>query len=182
MGFTGIAVADHKGRHVHHQNGTPAHHGAFADAAELVHTGLSADNGAVGHDGVTGQAHVIGQNRIVAHDAVVRDMNVRHKKVAVADHSDAVILDCACRDRDVFANDVVVTDHQAGIFTLVLFILRFTADARVGENAVAFTDFSVAQNVHVRNQLRARADLHLRTDHTKRTDNHIIGQFGRRVD
>ena len=123
----------------------------------------------------------ISQDRIVTDDAIMGDMHVCHEKVAVADNGDTVILHCSGCNGHVFTNHVIVTNHQAGIFPLILLILGFTTHAGVRKNTITFTDFGVAVNIDVRNQLCTRADFDLRANNAKRAHYHVVSQLGRRV-
>ncbi|EJX08643.1 hypothetical protein EVA_03243 [gut metagenome] len=62
-------------------------------------------------------------------------MHIGHQKIMTADACHAVILDGADRERAVFTNHILVTDHQFGIFSGVLFILRFTPDTGTREKS-----------------------------------------------
>ena len=95
--------------------GDPAHaaqHRALADADELVHGGVAADEHVVGDRDVTAEHRAVGERDVVADVAVMTDMRIGHQEAAIADRGDAAVVLGAGADRHAFADLAVPADRQ----------------------------------------------------------------------
>ena len=91
---------------------TGGDHRVRAHAAELVHAREAAQH-AIADVDMPRELRVVRERRVVADDAIVRDVHVREQPVAVADARVAAILHGPGVDRDVLADHVVVADRGA---------------------------------------------------------------------
>jgi hypothetical protein len=69
-----------------------------ADLAELVHQREAAEDHEIIDTDMAGQRGRIREDAVVADDAVVRQMHVRHDPIAVADAGDTATVPLQCRD------------------------------------------------------------------------------------
>src|SRR5690606_17025724 len=115
-------VAEHgdEGRHILADGRAHAGKAVGADAAVLVDQGVAGEDRPVIHHHVPGQGRVVDQDAVVADHAVMTDVGVGHDQVVVADGGFRTVLHGAPVQGHAFADDVVVTDHQAGGLALVL--------------------------------------------------------------
>src|SRR5262249_54776659 len=106
----------------------------------------------------------VSENRVAADAAIVRDVDVRHEYVAVADFGDAPATARAAMNRHEFAEDVPAANDETRLFTAELEILRDLADRGEWKDLRVFADPRPAINVGGRSYLAVRADPHIRTD------------------
>ena len=66
-------------------------HGMSANTHKLMRHGEATQDHPVIHDHMAGQLGVVGENRVIAHNAVVRQMHVRHDPVVVTDRRHGTI-------------------------------------------------------------------------------------------
>src|SRR5260370_25265452 len=126
---------------------------------ELMHTSDPAEHCLVADHDVPGELRVVGERRVVADHAVMRNVAVREQQVAIADGRRAAIL-CRPRvDADKLADDVVVADDRCGRLASVLAVLRYVADGRELEDAVAPADARTAGNHRMTGDRRAITDV-----------------------
>ncbi len=142
----------------------------LADAAELVHRRPGADVREVLHGHVAAERRVRPEDGVVADAAIVRDVNVGHEHVAVADHRDAAAAARAAVDGDELAEDVPRPDHEPGGLALVLEILRREADRRERIDLGPIADLGPPVDHRRCADLAIRADAHVRPDARVRTD------------
>ena len=105
------------------------------------------------------------------------DMAAGHEKVTVADTSDAVLFLGRTVDRDAFAYDVVIADHDLGIAACIAEILRLRSDHRARIDAIAKPQRSAAHQRHAVLEPRSSSDPNLRPDYAEGTNFHIRGDF-----
>src|SRR4029077_11304764 len=169
------------GRDVLRNEAAHAGEGMRADAHELVHQGGGAEDHPVFHDDVTGKLGAVGEDRLVADLAVVREVDVGHDPVFVADARDAGVLHRAAVDRHVLADGVVVADLDAGGLALVFLVLRRRANGGEVEDAVAPPDAHAAVDHHVGADPAALPDLGVRADDRVRADLDVVREPRARV-
>src|SRR5690606_3115996 len=122
-----ITLHHDKGGNVHVDHGVQGRHRVGADLAKLVHAGKPAKDHAVTNVDVAGDRGVVGEDAVIANDAIVGNMHIGHEKIIAADARQAVVLHGATMQGGTFANDIVVTNFQAGRFTLVFLVLAVFA-------------------------------------------------------
>uniref|UniRef100_A0A1I8ADR0 Ald_Xan_dh_C2 domain-containing protein n=1 Tax=Steinernema glaseri TaxID=37863 RepID=A0A1I8ADR0_9BILA len=135
-------VAEHgdEGRHILADGGTHAGKAVGADMAELVHQGKPGQYRPVAHMHMPGQRGVVDQDAVVADHAVVPDMGIGHDQVVITQGGFATVLHGATVNGHAFADHVVVADHQARRFTLVLEVRGVFADRGELVDAVVLAD------------------------------------------
>src|SRR5690606_27723068 len=101
---------------------------------------------------------------VIAHDAIMGDVHVRHDPVVVADVGAPPVLDRAPVDRHVLAEGVAVADHERGRLAGVLLVLRGTADRAERMEHVVAADGRPAGDDAVRADRGVRADAHVALD------------------
>ena len=89
---------------------------------------------------VSGQSHFVREDVVVADNAVVRDVNADHEKVA---RTDARRFSLAVRamERAKLPNYIVVADFEIAPLALKLQILRLAAENSMLENTIPGPDF-----------------------------------------
>ena len=106
-----LPVEQHERRNVLDDAGMPAHHGEAANSAELVHRDGPRDEGTIRHRHVAAEHRSIGEDGVVANRAVVAEMPACHDVITAADRRRGLRLERPM-DRDVFAEHVVIADHD----------------------------------------------------------------------
>ena len=120
------------------------HQAVAGDERPVLHHDMAPEQRAVGDD------HVIGQPRVMPY------VTMRHQKIARADDRFLRLL-VRPMHRDVFAENVVVTNAQPGRFFFVFQVLRRAADHAAGVKRVVGADGRVP------GQMRVRPDGTIRT-------------------
>src|ERR1041385_8627816 len=75
----------------------------------------------------------------------------------------------AAVQRYILANDVVITNLQPGVFSVVGEVSRFGTDGAEGKKAVVRADFCWPMDDHVGYQLAILSQFHARADDTIRS-------------
>ncbi|MNR10881.1 hypothetical protein D3C85_1271540 [compost metagenome] len=132
--------------------------------AELVHAGKAAQDHPVTDVHVAGQRRVVGEDGVVADLAVVRQMDIGHDPVVVADAGHAAILRGADVEGAEFADGVVVADFQPCRLARVLLVLRHRTQRTELENAVVLANAGMAFDHHVRADPGAAVDADIGAD------------------
>src|SRR5262245_7558455 len=107
------AVGDHERRHVLIHLRHAADVGERADAPERVEGGHPPDGGAVFDDAMPGERGAVDHDDVVADDAVVGDVDVRHEQAVAADHGIGGLAR-GVMDGRVLPDDGVVADADTG--------------------------------------------------------------------
>src|ERR1700754_5195668 len=146
----GLIGHHHEGRDVR------AHQAAHADErmrshlAELVHARIPGEDRPVADLRMTGQRGVVGEHHVVAHDAVVGDVDIGQQPVVVAHAGEAATFASTAVDGDEFADEVAVADIKLGQPAREFFALRRAADGGELRNAVFPANTRGAFDHHVR--------------------------------
>ena len=146
-----LPVEQHERRNILDDAGMPAHHGEAANAAELVHRDGPRDKGTIRHRHVTTEHRSIGEDGVVADRAVVAEMPAGHDVIAAADCCRVLRLERPM-DRDIFAENVVVADHDPPDVLGTAGMLWGPADDGM------LAEFVVHARLHARLQDNARRD------------------------
>lgn len=107
------------------------------------------DSNAPPHVNVISRLHVSPESRMTAHDqvvpysAIVGDVRVRQEKIFGTDRGGIAVLGRRM-SRDVFPENVSVTDSQARRTALVFEVMSLAANQGIGEHLVAFAHDDVA--------------------------------------
>src|SRR6185437_7983781 len=88
----------------------------------------------------------------------------------------------AAIDRDELVEGIAVANHQLAAFAVIFLVLRITANGRVRADVVVASDPARTPDQCVRAHATARPDLHFGADHGQRTDGHVVGKLGARID
>ena len=143
-----------------------------------MHADESSQYGVIADDDVAGELCIVRKRRVVADDAIVRDMGVRQQPVAVADRRRATVQHGAGVNGHELADDVVVPDLGRSGFAAVFAVLRNLADRSELEDAIAAADARAARNHDVARDRRSGADFHFGADHRERTDLNVRREAG----
>ena len=128
-----------------------------------------ADDGAIVDGHVARHLHRIRDDHVIADDAVMRDMHVRHQE-ATCPHRRLASRGAAAVDRAVLPDDRPVADLHPRLFAFVLEVLRIVADHRAVADLHAVTHARVALQDGVRRDAAALSHRHARADHAIRPD------------
>lgn len=165
----GVAIGDDEGGDVLDDFGEAADHGVIADADELMRAAETGDDDVVSDVDVAGEHGGVGQDVVVAELAIVGDVGVGEEEVVVPDGGGLAGAGGAV-EGDVFAEDVVVADDQAGGFAGVFQVLAFDADGGEGEKFVPRSDGRAAVDDDVGVQLAIGSEGDSGFDDAKRAD------------
>lgn len=88
---------------------------------------------------MAGQQGVVGERAIIANLAIVGYVTTHHEKITVTDARNPR-LRCATMNGDVLANDIVISDLNAGRLVAVFVILGSAPDNYITTEEIVFTD------------------------------------------
>lgn len=176
------AFDQHVRRHVIGDTCLPADEAEAADGRKMVDGNRAGQGGIVVDVDVPAHDRIVGNNDPVPDVAVMSDVNHCHQVALIADESDAVLFESAAADRDRFANYVVVSDDDFGIFAPVTEILRLAADHAARKDMIVFADSDPAPKCHVVFQLGTGSNRHIGTDHAEWANFDIGRDPGSRID
>ena len=158
----------------------PDDHRALADAHELAHRRLSAEEAVVADARMAAEHGIVGHDHVVADLAVMGHMRSRHQKAMVADLGDAAIVFRAGIDGDVLADVAIRADGEPRRPAAVFDRLRRRAqrgeridhgarpdrgmpgDVHMGDEPAAFADDDVGSDDAIGSDRRVGSDLRAR--------------------
>lgn len=139
----GVAVNDHKGRHIAHDASKSGNHGVLAHAAELVYRTEAGDDGVVAYGDVACDGGIVREDGVAPDLALVGNMGIAQEEVVVADSSGSLRLGAAM-DGDVLAKGIVIANVEVGLLALELQVLRPSAERGKGVGITALTDGGIS--------------------------------------
>src|SRR3981189_2869347 len=110
------------------------------------------------------------KNDVVADDAIMRDVGVRHDQDVAAHAGEPTAFHGATADGDEFANLVVIANFQTCRFAGVGQILRRHSDRTKWKETVVVANFRRSFDGHLRKQGAPFSQFHLWTDHAVRAN------------
>ena len=119
---------------------------------------------------------------MVADLAVVRNVRTGHEEAVVSHPRHAVLLLRGTVDRDTFAEDVVIPDHDLGGTAAIAQILGFTADDNPRMEPVVLANRDMSGDGHIVDQSCTATDRDLRANDAEGTDLDIVINDGLRID
>jgi hypothetical protein len=122
-----LAVEKHVGRHILNHAGMAAHHSQPSDSAELMNGYGARDKSPILDRDVTAEQGSIGKNAVIGHHDVVAKVDAGHHVIVIAYGCNAFGLHGTV-DRGMFAEDVVIADHDPADFSRPGDMLRRTTD------------------------------------------------------
>ena len=122
------------------------------------------------------------EHAVVADPAVVGDVEAVLDQVVVPERGDAAVIGQSDVDRHVLADLVVLADHELAGAAVEAEHLRRQPDHRERVDPRARADPRAARDAHLRADLDARAELDLAPDRRERSDRHVVGELGPRID
>ena len=149
-----------------------------------MHAGEATEHHVITELDMASYRAIIRQYRMVADYAIVRDVDVDHEQIAVANYgiAAATVVDGASVQGAGFADDVVVADNKPRFFAFVLLILAVFAHRAMLEYLIALADAGALAHHYVRPQPAIVADLDASLDHAPRSDADISANFGSAID
>jgi hypothetical protein len=109
-----------------------------------MHASEAAQYGMVTYRHMPGQLRAIGEYGVIAHLTIMRDMNICHDPVVIAETRDADILHRTNIKGTTFANGVVISYFQSGRFVSIFFVLRNFAQRTKLKDAIVLADAGMA--------------------------------------
>ena len=134
-----------------------------ADVNELQTSRLATKDDIVAHDDMTGEGGIVGQHTVVADDTIMSHMDIGHDKVAIAYNSLAAGGGAAV-DGAAFADGIVVTNLDSGVFSGELKVLRYGGNDSTGEDATVLTNTGTGEDGYIGAYPSAVAYLHIFTN------------------
>src|SRR3569623_75588 len=177
-----MARHHHERRHILGAAAAERGEAVLAETAELMYLAEAAKDHVILDHHMAGQRGIIGEDGVVADQAIVREVHVRHDPIVVADPGDAAALFGAAIEGAEFADDVAVADLEQSGFATVFLVLRHLAERRELENFIVAADARRAIDDDMRPHLGTGADDHIRADDGERPDVDIRRQLGLGVD
>ena len=167
------AVGDHEGGEILVDDAAAGNHGVAPDAAELMHSGKSADNAVIEKTSMSRAAGEGDHDDVVAYGAVMGDVGVGHKVIVAAYRRGGVLLGAygPAVDRHVLADDVLIADlHVRHHILSPAHVLRGRTDGAVGIKAVALSYLHVAVDINISHKLVIGTDLNVFANDAIRSD------------
>ena len=153
-----------------------------ADAAVLVHAGKAAQERVIANLDVAANGGGLRHDDVAADVAIVSDVAIAHDQAMRTDIGDRTAANRAAVKGRVFANDVVIAEHEPRRFARIGQILRRAAKQRKREDGVVGADIGVAFDEDVGDEFGALADLYVRPDDAAGTDLNVGAEFGALID
>ena len=147
-----------------------------------MHLVESADRGMVLNDHVPRDRRPVCDDAAVTDHGVVPDMRVRHEQAVAADPCCPATTNCPARNRDAFADDIVVAENRARGLALVFQVLGIFTHRGELKDPVPRTDRGVARYHRTRADPAVPADLYVRPDYRARADLNAGIELGAFVD
>ncbi len=178
------AVADHAAErdHVRLDPGYATDHGRAADPDILMDRRRSADHRMVGDRDMAAHHDIVGDDHVIAHGAVMRDMGHRHQQAVGAHPGDPLAGHRAAMDRAVLAHLGARADLAARRLAGIFQVLRREADGAERIQHHVRADPRVPVHDHMRHQLDAVIDRHVRADRAEGPDPDPHTQLGAACD
>src|SRR4029079_8598856 len=148
--------------------------GFFADAAELMHTGIRADVRAIFDHDMSGKRGCVCHDDAIADQAIVRDVCLGHNQAVVDEASQHAAAGSASMNGYEFAYLVALADACFGRLAFVLQILRSKADGDEGKCLGAGADRCVTVDDAVRFESDAVAKLNVIADDAIRSNEAVV--------
>src|SRR6266513_694806 len=144
--------------------------GVAADPAKLMHGTKRANRREILHRDVSREGCAVDKQGVAADRAIVPDVRIRQKKIAVAQGSFAAAFLRAAADGDVFAENVAVSRHHLGALASKRIILRVAADRAERIESIVSTELRRSPHHRVRVHHAAVAQFYVFTNHRVRAD------------
>ncbi len=148
-----------------------------ADAAELVHGRMTAQNRPVAHFHLAGQRNPVDQHAVVAHHAVVSDMHVCHHE-RIASHDGHAFGRRTAVDGGTLPDRRSVSHHGRRILAPELEILRQTGHHGGGVHLAIFPDARSVEHHRAGTDPTAVSDFDIGRNAGERFDRYVLTQFG----
>src|SRR5262249_33347837 len=129
-----------------------------SDAGELMDHAITRDQRAIANLDPSREQRAPADDDLIADPAVVSNMRVVHDEVVVADDGYFAPL-ASTMNRGTFAKHVAIADPHLAQRTRVGKVLRLIADHRGRMNHIVRADLGIAENRHVADEPRPRADF-----------------------
>jgi hypothetical protein len=160
-----------------HEGGNILTHGTHAtdesaptDGHEMVNTRFPTNHHSIFQKNMPSKFRTVGKNDSITQDAIVRHMDIGHKKAIVPDRSNSSALLRTRMNGYEFTNRVSIPNHQTTRLTPEFEILRRPPNNRHGVNLVEFSDPSVPGYRNVVSNPSSAADFDVLADHGVFTD------------
>lgn len=148
------------------------------DADELKNGGQAADNGMVANLNMPRQGRIVGHDDMIAHNAIMRDMNAHHEKSPIPYHGFHRPGPSAGVHCDMLADGVVGAYDKLGQLALVFEVLRGRPETRERINRGPRPDRCPSVDHDMGVDANARPQHDVRTDNAVRPDIHLLAQTG----
>src|SRR5690606_14642344 len=110
-----------------------------ADLGELLNSARTPKDCVIVNEHVAGKLYDVSENAIIAHQAIMADVNVRHKQT-VGTNDSFELVNGAPVDCHTFADGCIITNFGCSFFTAEFQILRNTGYDGAGKNLAILSD------------------------------------------
>src|SRR6188768_4341 len=148
--------------HIIAERGVARDHRALADAGELMHGAMPADEHVVPHFDVPAKHGVVGEDDVLADLAVVPDMRAYHQKAVVSDNRVAAAALSADIDGHALADLTARTDRQPRWLAAIMHRLGRRTERGERINRATRPDRRMPREVHVCDEPAVFADGDMR--------------------
>ena len=173
-----VGRGDRIRQHILFDNAAAADDGMLSDPCELMNGREPADVGIVLDDDVSCEGDAIRQDRVVVNDDIVRDVNIRHQQVVIADPGHHAATLRASMDGDKLSNIIAISDLGFRGFTFVLSCLEGRRRSRNTDKKHCPRRRKFSLKINVGEQPGAGADRNICPDNAIRSNLSVRGYFG----
>jgi hypothetical protein len=143
-----------------------------------MHGGQSANHGKIADAHMAAKSRVIGHDNSISNLAVMGNMAGHHEQPIIANPRFHAAAFGAWIHGYMFADRIILSDNQAGIFTMVFQILRRMPYGCKGENPSSFADCRLPFNDDMRMQNHVIAKNGMLSDNGVWSDPDIFSNGG----
>lgn len=97
------------------------------------------------HRNMPGKRSAVGKDAMIADQAIMSDMRIRHKKIITADDRFSAFTGPWIKSAE-FANNIIFTYFQEILFPFIFKVLRLAAEDNAAKDLRALTDGGIALN------------------------------------
>ena len=121
----------------------------ISNSTKLVYQSISGEDYVVADMTMPRQASAVREDNIRTKVTIMGNMTIGHDEIIVGNAGYAFILNCAAINRDVFAEDIVITDANFSRVSLVGNRLRRCPYGSKWEEMIILTNCGVSIDYHV---------------------------------
>ncbi len=178
----GGTIRQHEGRNIVQHAAHPTDECEGSHGGEVVNRCGPRECDMVVDVDMAAHQHGVGRDDVIADSAIVGDVRAGHEESVAADDRDTFFLFTGAIDGHRFAKDVLVSNVDSRVTSLVTQILRGRADHDSRIEVIVFADRRMTDDGDIVIEASSAADLDVRPHDTERADVNVLGDLRARID